>query len=77
MSARVKRLPPGTPRSALDAFSGRPAATKLFLTVAEERVAIAALFRAGFSLLRIAVILTLPPGRVEIELREYLLAARP
>ena len=44
----------------------------------ELRIAIAALFRAGFTVSRIAQLLRLAhPAEVEIELREYLLEARP
>lgn len=46
-------------------------------SVAELRIAIAALFRAGFKTIRIAVILDILPAEVEIELREYLLEVRP
>lgn len=47
------------------------------MTPRELRVAIAALFRAGFSIGRIARIFGMEQPFVEIELREYLLEARP
>ena len=43
----------------------------------ELRIAIAALFRAGFSIAHIAWILGQTEISVEIELREYLLEKRP